>query len=493
MTPNKKIDRLFQEKLKDLELNPPNIVWENIEAHLNRKKKRRIIPIWFRFAGAAAILLLLTFGTIKYLQSSTNTNQPQHIISDTEISDSENTGKQKLDVENNPESITPKTEVANTNDSPNSTDTSEKNLKSKSTEIANAPNKKNSLNSQTEKLSIQNNLVAKKADFEKAKKNDSENSIAQLGVKESNNKNVISDDVTILPKNEYQSKENTIALNETVAIASKTNTNPEKNNTYQNIENLEDPIESKEIENLKKESETLNNRWTVASIFAPIYYNSFNSKGSPLDSQFENNAKEGSQSISYGIKIGYQLSEKLSLQSGVTLMNIGYGINDIYVNPNAQFESLLTNVKYTSNNNVLALNVSDQMDQNQLETKNTQSISGDLNQEYGYIEIPMELKYNISNGKLGVYVVAGFSTLFLNNNSVIVKTDLFSSDLGEAKNLNEINFSGNFGLDLDFKINQNFFINVAPMLKIHTRTFSGNSKNFKPYVIGVYTGLNYRF
>jgi len=59
MKEKKHIDRLFQEGLKNFEVTPSDAVWKNIEAKLQKKKKTRIIPIWWRYAGVAALLLLL--------------------------------------------------------------------------------------------------------------------------------------------------------------------------------------------------------------------------------------------------------------------------------------------------------------------------------------------------------------------------------------------------------------------------------------------------
>ena len=58
MSERKNIERLFQEKFKDFEVVPEPKVWQNIEAELKKKKKRRVIPIWFRLSGVAAILLI---------------------------------------------------------------------------------------------------------------------------------------------------------------------------------------------------------------------------------------------------------------------------------------------------------------------------------------------------------------------------------------------------------------------------------------------------
>lgn len=58
MSEKKHIDRLFQEKFKDFEVEPAPEMWSQIEARLEEKKDRKIIPFWFQFAGVAAVLLV---------------------------------------------------------------------------------------------------------------------------------------------------------------------------------------------------------------------------------------------------------------------------------------------------------------------------------------------------------------------------------------------------------------------------------------------------
>ncbi|UPT71984.1 MAG: hypothetical protein M0D53_06765 [Flavobacterium sp. JAD_PAG50586_2] len=58
MSERKNIDRLFQEKFKDFEVNPPEGTWANIEAKLDEKKKRRVIPFWWKLSGVAAVFLV---------------------------------------------------------------------------------------------------------------------------------------------------------------------------------------------------------------------------------------------------------------------------------------------------------------------------------------------------------------------------------------------------------------------------------------------------
>ena len=56
------IDRLFEEKLKDHSEVPDPKVWKAIESSLDKKKKsKRVIPIWWKYAGVAAVLLLALY------------------------------------------------------------------------------------------------------------------------------------------------------------------------------------------------------------------------------------------------------------------------------------------------------------------------------------------------------------------------------------------------------------------------------------------------
>lgn len=119
--------------------------------------------------------------------------------------------------------------------------------------------------------------------------------------------------------------------------------------------------------------------------------------------------------------------------------------------------------------------------------------NGNLTQIYGYIEIPLEAKYQLTGeSNLGVNLIGGFSTLLLNKNELFVETSNFSDKLGEASNLNSVNFSGNLGVELEYKVYKNVNFNLVPMFKVQTQTIQ-NKNTFRPYSVGVYSGLNLRF
>ncbi len=226
-------------------------------------------------------------------------------------------------------------------------------------------------------------------------------------------------------------------------------------------------------------------KFTVATIFAPIYFNSFGS-GSGVDEQFNNNETSGNSSYSYGVKFSYKLNKKFSLQSGVNLISLGHTTNNVYITPGVAVVGL-------SNVSNLPILGKENPDLAKAASNFSPENAASLNQVFGYIEIPVEIKYNITDGKIGVNIIGGVSTLLLNKDEVFVETNSFSQSLGSSNNLRDINFSGNFGVDVDYSIYKNLFINVTPMLKVQTNTFSKNSGDIQSYYLGVYTGLNYKF
>jgi len=235
---------------------------------------------------------------------------------------------------------------------------------------------------------------------------------------------------------------------------------------------------------------TIDKKWSVGPTVAPVYYNSLQN-GSPLNDELSNNSKSSDNALSIGVKVNYQVSNKFFIQSGVNKVELAYNTKNV--------NALISSSKNAFNNintdrtGVILTPASNLANNGSPNALNKSSVSGDLNQSIEYFELPIEMKYNLYDKKIGLNLVGGFSTLFLSNNSVSMVTQNSVTDLGEANNLNDINFSGNVGVDLDYKISKSWYLNVAPMFKYQFNTYSGNSGNFRPYYFGLYSGLNYKF
>jgi len=419
MLERKNIDRVFQENLKDLEIYPSKVVWNNIEKSLHETNYKKKITLWQRLSGVAMVLVLFLSGGIWYNNSKTVTTSINN-VSENKVD--------KVAVENQiPVIQIPKNKYDNLVQGQKSK--REKLIKTEPIFVKN-PNSNvivTSSDISTVYQTIENKYIVNKKDF----------------IDEIKNKNVIADaDI------ENRIKE-----------------------------------DNKEIVNNKK--------WSVGPTVAPVYYNTLQS-GSSISDNLSNNSKSADDALSVGVKVNYQLTKKIQIQSGLNKVELAYNTEDV--------NAYISSVKNADNNintnkpGVIVTPISNlQNDLPSLNDINKSSVSGTLNQSIEYFELPIEMKYNLYDKKVGLNLVGGFSTFILTKNTVTIASQNNITNLGESNNLNSFNFSGNLGVDLDYKINKSWYLNVAPMFKYQFNTYSNNSGNFRPYYFGVYSGLNYKF
>jgi hypothetical protein len=468
MKEKKNIDRLFQEKLRDFEATPNNQVWLHIEAELKKEKKRKVIPLWLRYSGIAATFLLGFFAL--------NTNQTfdsktkNGIVFDAKISkDSSNKKKKEIQiVGNSKENSKYKKEIINTNFSKPVTK-DEKEIKPYNSSNVLGVNKKN-----------QNN-----ADVFLPKDN---LSINQPELKSGNNH-------TLNPEKNSVINSNFLA-NTTDRSIEKKNLKENEDSKKQLSINPESPNELEEILKIKsaqKKAVASNskNKWQITPNIAPVYLNA-NSGGSPIDEQLSDYEKKSDNSVSFGVGIRYAVSNKIVVRTGINKVVLGYNTSNVLYSTGLTANNL-KNIQYPSNNAIKFLNDANYSSLTTSEKEIQSTNTGTLNQKMGYYELPMEVSYAVLDKKFGINLIGGFSTLFLNENTISLVSPQSNIELGEAKNLNQVHFSTNLGLGFKYQIIKSFQINLEPMVKYQLNTFSNNSGDFKPLFIGLYSGISYGF
>ena len=205
--------------------------------------------------------------------------------------------------------------------------------------------------------------------------------------------------------------------------------------------------------------------------------------------------------MSYGVAVSYEISPKLSVKTGINKVDYGYNTNDVEFSStlegfgNGQIE----NIAYSNQSmNILVestvSNTSSLTGKNAFDaTAKNPSLSGVMAQQFGYLEIPVELNYALINNKFGVDLIGGVSSLFLVDNSVSLTSGELTTEMGEANNLNTVNFSTNVGFGLHYKFTPKVQLNIDPIFKYQLNTFSNTAGDFRPFTIGVYSGLNFKF
>lgn len=538
MDDKKNIDRLFQEKFKDFEVTPNDAVWEKIKARKNDDRKRiLIIPFWYRVAGVAALIaVLLSVGSFLLPDTanknnvivtndnvqdenvitpkkkpSIELNKPKEGLVNQEASFTE--GEEENMVTNN-EALTDnsaydsnKTQPFTDNIKPSNRNTNKQNTSITSlTEEKQGPNNlnrnyiRNNTTIQEEKLTSDVAAVSKSTNSKIEKKTltttSNKNELQKIAAQESTTVDGKKQSIT---DNDSNFTDPTINSNTKEAIASDSRESKE-------IKNLDDTGKKsifdaiKEKENKEKAVATTDpekeKRWNIAPNVAPVYYDSFG--GSSIDPQFSDNTKQGEVNLSYGIQVAYAINKRLIVRSGVSKVDVGYNTEDVGfgiaalgrdANGAGNTQSIVVS-DYRNGSVSLAPPPGDVNSEILVTSQNP----GLLNHSIGYIEVPLELKYALTDSKMGIHMIGGVSTLFLESDEVSVIAGSFRNDnVSREQTVNDVSFSGNIGIGFDYKLSDQFKINMEPIFKYQFNGFRDNAQNFRPYYFGVYTGVSFRF
>lgn len=217
-----------------------------------------------------------------------------------------------------------------------------------------------------------------------------------------------------------------------------------------------------------EDKKSMQNRLSISTKVAPVIFKA--GGGNALDQQFSANKAAGEVSVSYGVSVAYRISPNIKLRSGVNRVALAYQTQDVGYNAAVNSAALESAPKTA----VLA-----------------SPMVGNLNQQMGFTEVPVEVEYLITDQRFGLSLLLGASSLFLDENNLTHDASTFSTDLGEANNLNEQSFSTNIGLGLNYKLAPQFHLNVEPMLKYQLNTFKSSS--LRPYYFGIYSGFTFNF
>ena len=443
MEEKKHIDRLYQEKFKDFEATPREAVWKNISSRLKEKERNRTVaPMWYKLAGVAAVLALF----INYASGLFETNSPSPSVA---TESGSNFGNFTLVSSNFNEKM------------------------SKSSSLLQAIINDTRIQQEKQKMLIKNSIAQPLTST-------ISKPVATPGFL---NGNII---------NRYTFAD----FNSSGAVMASITTEPSEPEQKKDLSPVKELKKSEEDDLVKKAEPSKKLRVTTTA--APIYYDNLG-KGSSIDAIFSNNESSGEVTMAYGINFAYQISEKWKIRSGVSKVgmsqntrNIGFtaAVNPVALNaidyngniPNYKIE----NRRISPFSNISA---SAEFDRASLAAP----ASGFLNQRIGFIEVPLEVEYAIIDKKVGLNIIGGGSTLFLDENMISLNSADFSTDLGEANNLNQVSFSTNIGVGVDYEITPQFQLNLEPIFKYQINTFNGTNEGLNPYYFGIYSGFSFKF
>ncbi|WP_203294963.1 anti-sigma factor [Luteirhabdus pelagi] len=502
MKDNRNIDEVFKQGFEGHAPEPSPEVWNNIQQQLDAERKdRKVIPLWWKAAGVAALIALIFLIGDKLVWDDTSSplsdtdsveevqqdavEQKQDNVTEPASSkkdSSEGVASEEKDAENTTEneSSINNEAVASETTRPVSTSTERKKAQNAS---------QNTSVAQTDNRTVQKG--EKDKTFGMNQIENAKETIAATDTKTTNTKD--NNPNSQLPKEKAANSENT----EVETAVAETETDAKKESEKQSI--FDAIEESKNTEDAVAKSNKPNKRWEVAPNVAPVYYSSFG-EGSSIDPMFADNSKTGEVNISYGVQVAYNISDRLSVRTGINNVELGYSTGEIDLGTGpVAFSSTTIDYGSRQTGDVIipvdkgALSMANQSGDFANVTPKSTGGNAELFQNIRYYEVPLELKYAVVNKHFGVHLIGGMSTLFLGDNEISVEDGGFSSVLGEANNLNSVSFATNAGVGLSYRFSNTFKFNIEPMFKYQLNPYTDNSVRHRPYYLGVYSGFSLSF
>lgn len=475
MSTEKNNERMFREKLQNFEKKPPAHIYANIAAGVAAANRQKKLVYW-RIAGvAAAILLAFIAGWQMQLNTDKNI-----------------TAKSTLNTENT------NTEI------PASPATEEK-----SDLIANADNlivdTNDLIPKETDKIIAQN---------KSEKSIENKKSLAGFALKTSSKpvEKTKSESLSPLKRIAYNIRQN---LPETKLL--KVNNLDNKALAFNNIDRL--IIDQNKIVKMA-ENEDSRSRWIIGAQVSP----SINYSNRDYSSQYSSNMliSEASNKpeLGGGITIEYKKAKRWSIQSGVYYSGIGETSNNTgnqsraentltakgsyLLNPAVNVDvkggvftmnSIAGVIEITGDANISSsgLLLGTSMEDKSLSSTVIVNDSRII-QNFEYVEVPLIFRYMILNTGINIEMMGGLSSNFLIGNDIYMETGNDKLLVGKTKDMQNLSYSSTFGIGFKYGLTKNIYLNIEPRVKYFLNSINNNSAvTYKPYSVGVFTGLSYEF
>ena len=470
------IDQVFREKLADYEQTPPAFVWTNIKGKLSTRKKERRIAFFKTVGIAAAIAVAFLAGWLTTNPTENIAVLQKNAVEKPAINQNiEPSTEKRADPAIHKENTTIATNA-------NTTGTAQKGINKKSLQFSSLA----SFAANTSFVDNSNLLKSQKS--------------GELVLFKSEK-----DLLDHLQKNFKMVKK----LTDWIAAVRKDSVpsavkNPKTFTT----------VPFKQMTDIGSVTKGVNvpasktDRWSLKAEFSPAF-NSQNPNGGkdgllyvgpgnykPQDTRTEN-------TVYGGMIAGYKVGKRFIIRSGVVYNNLRQttrNVNFMSMNPqyNVPVGTALasTPVGNVSLNNTGNSNSSAAVNSDYSLSNGTKyySASSELKQNLEFIEIPFLATYRLVDKKVVIGLTGGVSTNILVGNRAILSENGGKISGGETNNMRNVVYSGAVGLEMGYAINNRITLTVEPRVKRFINSLSSSkSVNYKPYQVGIVTGLSYSF
>jgi hypothetical protein len=120
--------------------------------------------------------------------------------------------------------------------------------------------------------------------------------------------------------------------------------------------------------------------------------------------------------------------------------------------------------------------------------------SGEFSQVFDFIEIPLFLRYLLVDSRVDLEVAGGLNAGLVVGNKAFINNDYGLQKIGKTRDISTVNLSASIGLGVTYSLNKHISLAIEPRMNYYMNSINKNPDvNFRPYRIGLYSGLYYEF
>ena len=209
---------------------------------------------------------------------------------------------------------------------------------------------------------------------------------------------------------------------------------------------------------------------SISTRVAPVFYENVGNGNSQMAGMV-GGEPSGEVALSYGVNLAYQVSDRIKLRTGINKLDLSFSTPGVPM--------------------AMAMNAGSLPGESDPFLMARQE-EGDLQHQMNFIEVPLEVEYRLLDSRIGLNLIAGGSSLFHNGDHMSVNTGIRTADLGQDESMEQLSFSANMGLGLDYRLSPALRLNLEPMFKYQVNSFSENS-GIRPYYLAIYSGFSFSF
>ncbi|NLE34003.1 MAG: PorT family protein, partial [Bacteroidales bacterium] len=223
------------------------------------------------------------------------------------------------------------------------------------------------------------------------------------------------------------------------------------------------------------------------------------------------NSERSRPTYSTGVSVGYRISDRLTVHSGIGMASMGQTITDVAVYAGlSDYYAVKSNYLYsmeTASGTILAGNtdlyLTDskdrvatliQGDMADPSKYNLTQVGSDIHQVFRYLELPVMIRYRLIDRKVGLNLSGGVAYGLLVGNTAYTGQGDDMITVGHTEGVNSFNLSSQVGLGMEYNVSQKITFNLEPVFRYYVTPLSNFSGAlYKPYSLGFYSGFYFKF